>query len=136
LAVRAVDFLHVFLALYLVAIEQHTDQQVLLLVEECAGDCFPADAPIAHVVPVADPRDLRIVELEPRVELLRVKVSPVVPSIVDDHATEDIAHALACLGRRRHLVKVVECDLGNEQVENFADRGPVVIHVNVWVLQP
>ena len=116
----------------------------MLLVKEGARNCLAAHAAIAHICPVADPGDLRVVELEPRVELLRIKVRPVVPPVVNDHAPKDVDHAVAGAALPtqvltalllRNVIYLVEAQLRHQQVVYFSDGRPVVIHVDVGVLQ-
>ena len=72
------------------AIEQHVHDNVVLFVEDSAWDGFRQDAFGYDIFEVADSADLGIVELVPLVELLGVKVCPIVLAVVNDHSAKDV----------------------------------------------
>ena len=72
------------------AIEQHVHDNVVLLVKDGAWDGPRKDTFSDDVLKVANRADLGVVKLVPLVELLGVKVCPIVLTVVHDHSAKDV----------------------------------------------
>ena len=86
------------------AIQEHIDDQSLFFEKYCPRDGFGSHAFVHNVCEVADSRYFFIVKLEPRIKLLRIKIRPVVPSIVHYDSSENVGGIAGFVGGLAHFV--------------------------------